>query len=225
MLPLLPRVALPRLAEPADPGPLGREAAREAARAELARREYADAQPPLLLRLVGRALRFVNDLFADAAARVGDGTLARVLVLGLLALAVGVVLTRLGPVSGRRGGRAVFDGSGVLTAAQHRSRAAELAAAGRHPEAVRERLRAVVRELESRGVIDRRPGRTATEVATDAGLAVPRLADPLHAAARLFDEVWYGGRAAGPQDYDGLVRLDEQVCGVELVRAGGRSGR
>jgi len=68
--------------------PLGRDAARDAARAELTRQPYADAQPPLLLRLVGRALRAVSDLFAGAAARVGDGRLARLL---LIAVVVGIV--------------------------------------------------------------------------------------------------------------------------------------
>jgi hypothetical protein len=135
--------------------PLGRDAARDAARAELTRQPYADAQPPLLLRLVGRALRAVSDLFAGAAARVGDGRLARLLLIAVVVGIVIVVLVRLGPLRDRRGatGRPLFDGNGTRTAAQHRAAADSLAGEGRWAEAVRERLRAVVRELEARGIL------------------------------------------------------------------------
>ena len=40
------------------------------------------------------------------------------------------------------------------------------------------------------------PGRTAGEVARDGGAALPPVAGGLRQGARLFDEVWYGGRAA-----------------------------
>ena len=61
---------------------------------------------------------------------------------------------------------------------------------------MRERLRAVVRELESRGVLEPRPSRTADEVARDGSAAVPDLAEPLRRATTTFDEIWYGGRTA-----------------------------
>ena len=196
--------------------PLGRDAARDAARAELTRQPYADAQPPLLLRLVGRALRAVSDLFAGAAARVGDGRLARLLLIAVVVGIVTVVLVRLGPLRDRRGatGRPLFDGNGTRTAAQHRAAADTLAGEGRWAEAVRERLRAVVREVEARGILDARPGRTADEVARDAGAAVPALADDLARAAGVFDEVWYGGRAAGPESLAALVAVDDRVRGA-----------
>ncbi len=195
--------------------PLGRDAARDAARAELARRPYADAQPPLLLRVVGRVLRAISDLFAGAAARVGNGLPARLLLVALVVGVAIVVLVRLGPLSGHRAvGRPVFDGSGTRTAAEHRAAADALAGQGRWAEAVRERLRAVVRELEARGVLDARPGRTADEVARDAGAAVPLLADDLVRAAGVFDEVWYGGRAAGPESLAVLVQVDDRVRGA-----------
>ena len=43
---------------------LTRESARDAAREELSRRQYEDAQPPLLVRLTGRFLRWLLDLVA-----------------------------------------------------------------------------------------------------------------------------------------------------------------
>lgn len=81
----------------------------------------------------------------------------------------------------------------VLTADQ-------LAAAGRYAEAVRERLRAIVRELIEREVIDHRPGWTVTELATACGRARPDTAVPLRGAADLFSEIWYGQRPATVDD-------------------------
>src|SRR5690606_31612112 len=62
----------------------------------------------------------------------------------------------------------------------------ELAAQGRFAEAVRERLRAIVRELVDRGVVDNRPGWTVTELAALAGSARPELLASLVAATDIF---------------------------------------
>ena len=57
-------------------------------------------------------------------------------------------------------------------------------------------MRAIVRSLEERALLDPRPGRTADEAAAEAGRALPAHADRLRAAARDFDDVTYGGRTA-----------------------------
>jgi hypothetical protein len=134
---------------------------------------------------------------------------------------VAAVLYRTGPL-GRRGPsrRALFEGSAVLTAQAHRELAEAAAGEGRWADAVRERLRAVVRELESRGALDPRPGRTAGEVARDGGAAVPAVAADLRRAAVLFDEVWYGGRDADAGSYAVLVGVDERVRDSRLVVTG-----
>jgi hypothetical protein len=145
-----------------------------------------------------------------------------VVVLGLLLVGlVAVVLHRTGPLA-RRGPQreALFAGSAVLTAQAHRELAEAAAGEGRWADAVRERLRAVVRELESRGALDPRPGRTAGEVARDGGAAVPALAADLSRAAMLFDEVWYGGRDADAGSYAVLVGVDERVRDSRLVVTG-----
>lgn len=72
----------------------------------------------------------------------------------------------------------------------------ELAAAGRYREAVRERLRAIVRDLVDRGVLEHRPGWTVTELARAAGAARPGAAAPLAAASEIFSGIWYGQRPA-----------------------------
>ncbi len=185
--------------------PLTREAAQEAARRELGRRPYADSQPPLLLRLVGEALRRVGSVLERATAQLGDGALARVLLVLVLAVVAGVVLARLGPLRRAPTAPAVLGPGPVRSAAEHRAASEALAAQGRFDEAVRERLRAVVRELETRGVLDPRAARTADEVAREAGSALPAVADGLRAAARVFDETWYGGRPAGAAQLAVLV--------------------
>jgi hypothetical protein len=104
-------------------------------------------------------------------------------------------------------------GSTVLTADEHRAAAERAATAGDLAEAVRERFRAVVRELEQRGVLDPRAGRTVDEVAQEAGTALPLVADDLRGAAVQFDDVWYGGRPATAEGYRQLVCVDDRVRG------------
>jgi hypothetical protein len=81
----------------------------------------------------------------------------------------------------------------------------QLAAAGRYAEAVRERLRAIVRDLIDRGVIPVSPGWTVTELATFATQARPELAPALQIGINVFSEIWYGLRPAGAED-DAMLR-------------------
>ncbi len=117
----------------------------------------------------------------------------------------------MGPLARSSRPPAVFAGSALRTADEHRALAQTAADQGRWADAVRERLRAVVRELEACGALDPRPGRTAGEVARDGGAAVPEVAADLARAAGVFDEVWYGGRTADASSYAVLVAVDERV--------------
>ena len=198
---------------------LGRDAARDAAREELRRQEYADARPSLLLRVVGRVLRELGELLDRAAGAAPGGLLGLLALLALLAALVAVVLARVGPLARRSRPGDLFEGSAELTPQQHRELAEQAARESRYADAVRERLRAVVRDLESRGALDPRPGRTAGEVARDGGVAVPAAAQDLHRAAVLFDEVWYGGRSADAASYAVMVDLDARVAGSRLGAA------
>lgn len=91
----------------------------------------------------------------------------------------------------------------------------QLAAAGRYAEAVRERLRAMVRELIEREVIEHRPGWTVTELATAAGRSRPATAPPLRGAADVFSEIWYGLRPATLDD-DASMRRHAAAVTQEL---------
>lgn len=195
---------------------LSREDAAEVARDELARQPYQDAQPSLVARLLARVFTELAELLGRASANAPGGVPGLLLLLLLLGAVAWVVLRYVRP---RRAGRArpLFDSARALTADGHRAAAEQAAAQGRWADAVRERLRAVVRELEQRGVLDPRPGRTADEVAAEAGAAVPATAADLHRAVRVFDEVWYGGRPATAQSYAVLVEVDRRVAEQRLA--------
>jgi len=197
---------------------LTREGARRAAHHELQDHRYGDAQPPLLLRVLGAVLRRFFALLSRASGGLPGGRVGLVLLALLLAGFVAVVLVRLRPTA-RQASAPVFTGGRTLTAAEHRALADQAASAGRWDDAVRERLRAVVRELESRGVLDPRPGRTAGEVASEGGTSVPAIAAPLRRATTVFDEVWYGGRTADAAAHDVVVAADHAVTTARLVVA------
>ncbi|MDI1460515.1 DUF4129 domain-containing protein [Catellatospora sp. KI3] len=92
-----------------------------------------------------------------------------------------------------------------------------LAAQGRYAEAVRERLRAMVRELVDRNVVGNQPGLTVAELARAAGAARPELAPAVTTATETFSTIWYGRRPA-TADHDAAVkdcldRVHEQLRG------------
>lgn len=72
-------------------------------------------------------------------------------------------------------------------------------------------MRAIVRCLEERALLDPRPGRTADEAAAEAGRSLPGHEIPLRAAARNFDDVTYGGRTADQQTYLTVQALDRDL--------------
>jgi hypothetical protein len=91
------------------------------------------------------------------------------------------------------------------------SLADRFAAEGRYAEAVRERLRGIVRGLVDRQVIEHRPGWTVMELAQAAATARPAVGTPLREAAQVFSDIWYGQRPAGATDDARMRVLAEQV--------------
>lgn len=203
------------------PVQLGRDEAQRLARLELARPEYQHDDESL----VSKAIRWILDRVSELLDRVSSASpqawLGFVAVVVIIALVVVAVRRRTGPLRRARSDVRAFD-VGDRSAAEQRAEAARFAAAGAWAEAVRARLRAVVRDLEERGLVDARPGRTADEIARDAGAALPSVAGALHEGARYFDDVWYGGRPADEAGYRRMVALDDAVV---AARPGTRSGR
>lgn len=193
------------------PVDVGRDEARAAAERELSDPAYAAAQPSFIDRILRWVSARLDELFSTVTA-LGPGGIAGLILLVLLAvLAVVIIRLRAGRVvRGVRGRSAVFEGS-TLSARDHRRLAEEAADRGALAEAVRERFRAIVRELEERGVLDEATGRTVDEIATRAGLALPAHADALRDAAWIFDDVVYGDRTATVDGYESLAALDNLI--------------
>ncbi|MFF2331116.1 MULTISPECIES: DUF4129 domain-containing protein [unclassified Streptomyces] len=182
--------------------------AREAAKHELSKPMYHENDPNLLQRGLDRLWGWIGDLLNTASGAAPGGPLGLVvLVLVVIGLAA-ALRWRLGTPHRTSGSAdALFDDS-PRSAAEHRTAAEAHAAAHRWNEAVQERMRAIVRSLEERALLDPRPGRTADEAAAEASRPLPAHAARLHAAAREFDDVMYGGRTSNQQAYLDLRALD-----------------
>ena len=178
--------------------------------------------------LVRRALEWLLDRLQELPLPHGSGSAigAGVLLVVVALLLVWALRRAGGPLARRRGaaGDAVFE-TGPRSAAQHRADADRAAAAGDWRTAVLERFRAVARELEERAVVPEQPGRTAGETADAAGVRLPALAGDLRAAARLFGDVRYGDRDAGPDADAGLRELDARLRGDGRAGQQGRADR
>lgn len=196
------------------PEPIGRDEAQELARRELEKPIYHRDDPSLLDRFLDRLQEWIQDLLNRVPGPGGGGgsgsTIALIAIILLIAGLVALLLWQM------RGRRNITSSRPALletpsTAKDHRAAAEAYAAAGRWPEAIRERLRAIARDLEERAVLDPRPGRTADELAAEAGTALPELAAELRTGVQIFDEVWYGDRPGGPDGYTTLKQLDERI--------------
>lgn len=165
--------------------------ARRWAEEELAKPIYDDS-PTLVERVVewfGRLLERLGELGAGA-----PPALVPVLVVLLAAVALAVALLLGGRVRRRRAARAasatLFDDTS--SAAELTARADAAARAGDYATAVVERFRAVIRDLDERGVLQDRPGLTAHEAVLAATQVLPGAGEGLARGGRLFDDARYG---------------------------------
>ncbi|ORA17550.1 DUF4129 domain-containing protein [Mycobacterium asiaticum] len=188
---------------------IDRDAAHEAAQRELNKPIYPkpsvtdailDKINEFLMRLLGKTSHIHGGWF----------TVTVMLILVVIAVIVAVHVARRTMRTNRGGDYELFD-VGQLTAAQHRATAESFAAEGNWSAAIRHRLRAVARELEETGVLAPVPGRTANELANDAGQALPHLAGELAQAATAFNDVTYGERPGTQAAYQMIADLDDHL--------------
>lgn len=185
------------------------DAAHDAAQRELQKPIYP--KPSLTERLV----EWLNELvyrLASAGSSLPGGwfTLSVLLIVLVVAIVVAVRIARRTMRTNRGGSYALF-GEQELSAAEHRATAEQHAAAGNWAAAIRHRLRAIARQLEDTGVLDAIPGRTATELARDAGKALPPLSAELTQAAISFNDVTYGDRPGTEAAYRMIADLDDHL--------------
>ncbi|MDG9720283.1 DUF4129 domain-containing protein [Streptomyces sp. DH24] len=193
------------------PVTLPRDPAREAARRELSKRMYHENDPGLFERALNAFWEWVDRLFGAASTATPGGTLGLLVVIVAVLAVLGALWWRLGTPRRRPASAPALFDDRPRSAAEHRAAAEAHAAQGHWNQAVQERMRAIVRALEERALLDVRPGRTADEAASDAGLALPAHTDQLRAAARDFDDVTYGGRAGTEQSYHRIADLDRDL--------------
>jgi hypothetical protein len=214
---------------PGDGGPpltVPREAARRAAERELSRPVYHQDDPGPIRKALDWFWDHVAELSGKVSHVAPGGTVGLIVIVLVVLLLIIALRMRLGAL--RRGPASepgLFD-DGPRSASDHRAAAEAHAAAGHWSEALQERMRALVRSLEERALLDPRPGRTADEAATEAARSLPAHTDALHAAARAFDEVTYAHRPADAAGYGRLRDLDTalQATTPEPAGAGAGSG-
>ncbi|MGN9756155.1 DUF4129 domain-containing protein [Streptomyces sp. SD31] len=188
-----------------------RDPAREAARRELSKHMYHENEPSWFQRALDTFWDWVEDLFNSASTVTPGGPLGLVVVILVVLAVLGALWWRLGtPRRQPTSSAALFDDR-PRSAAEHRAAAEAHAAQGHWNQAVQERMRAIVRSLEERALLDVRPGRTADEAAAEAGRSLPSHTDSLRAAARHFDDVTYGGRTATQPTYQRIAELDRAL--------------
>lgn len=148
----------------------------------------------------------------EATSKIPGGWLTATVLLVLLAVAVAVAIhVARRTMRTKRGGDYRLFETTPLTAAQHRATAEAFAAEGNWSAAIRHRLRAVARELEEAGVLSPNLGRTANELALDAGAVLPHLGGELSTAATAFNDVTYGERPGTPAAYQIIADLDDHL--------------
>lgn len=188
---------------------IDRDAAHQAAQNELSKpiyskgsaaQQFADWVNELLYRLL------------EKTASIPGGWFTATVLLILLAVAAAIAIhVARRTMRTNRGGDHLLFGAAQLTAAQHRATAESYAAQGNWAAAIRHRLRAVARQLEETGVLEPAPGRTANELASDAGAALPHLAGELSQAAMAFNDVTYGERPGTQAAYQMVADLDDHL--------------
>ncbi|HZQ31580.1 MAG TPA: DUF4129 domain-containing protein [Mycobacterium sp.] len=188
---------------------IDRDAAHDAAQRELSKPIYP--KPDFLQRISDWIDDLISRLVVKSAHVPGGWfTVALLVTLVVIALIVAVWIARRTLRTNRRGELDLF-GDVELSAAEHRATAERYAAEGDWAAAIRHRLRAVARQLEENGVLNPVPGRTASELARDAGRSMPDLAPQLASAAGSFNDVTYGEQLGSEPAYLEIAALDEQI--------------
>ena len=196
-----------------------RDPAQKAARRELAKRMYHENDPSLYERALNAFWDWLGKLLDAASSATPGGTVGLIVLTLAVVTVIAALWWRLGtPRRQALSAPALFD-ERPRTAAEHRAAAEAHAAQGHWNPALQERMRAIVRSLEERALLDVRPGRTADEAATDAARTLPAHTDRLRAAAREFDDVTYGGRRASEQSYHRVAELDHDLERTRPVHA------
>ncbi|MCV7216298.1 DUF4129 domain-containing protein [Mycobacterium crocinum] len=188
---------------------IDRDAAHDAAQRELAKPIYPKES------LTDRLSEWLQELLYRVIAKGSSipGGWLTIAVLAIVVLIAFIVAVRIARTTMRtnRGADAGLFGTRELSAAEHRATAESYAAQGNWAAAIRHRLRAVARHLEESGLLNPVPGRTANELARDAGELLPAFGGEMRRAATVFNDVTYGEQPGSESDYRMVADLDEAL--------------
>lgn len=199
------------------PVDIGRDEARQRALEELAKSKYRQGLPPevegFLRKVLDLLERIVGWLVGSRIGQGGSGVnWGFAIAVIILLVALGLIIWRVGlPKWRRRVPRGGVQLDPTKPADDYRLMAEDHAGRGDWGSAVRDRFRAVVRELEVRTILDVRPARTAWEAAGSAARQLPDSQDALFAGAELFNDVMYGDRRPDAAAYAQMVSVDTAV--------------
>jgi hypothetical protein len=191
---------------PLDPS--GDEA-RRALRRELAQPDYNETN------LIERIEHWVRRLFDDSVGAAADlpalGTFAAILIGLLLAVGVGVLVSRARRTARVRTDRAPALTGEVVSAAELRTRAEAALAEGRYDDALVDAYRALALRQVERGRIEDLPQATAHELAAGLAREFPAHRTSVERSADLFDSVLYGDHPATHEQAVAVLGLDDEL--------------
>ena len=197
---------------PAAPA-LGPDEARERILEELSKAEYDDS-PGFVAWLLGVIDDWLTGLLDGIDGSSTSQAVIAVLVVLALALVVVLVLRRTGMLrrSPSLAVDAALDAEPVLSGEELRGASRAAIDAGRSDDGTVLALRALVRDLEERTLLDVATGMTAHEAAHRAAAAFPDLRGRLQRGADAFDTAAYSVRSAGQKQAEDLLRLAEYIA-------------
>lgn len=198
---------------PLSPPDVDPDEARRRMLEELSKAEYDDS-PGFVSWLLG----LLEDWLTDVLSGIDGSSAAQAGIFAVLAVMVAVVaflvLRRTGLV--RRGAalsvETALDAEESLSAAQLRAAARDAIDQGRTDDATVLAMRALVRDLDERTLLDVTDGMTAHEAAGAAAAPFPDLRSRLQLGAEAFDTAAYSFRSVGSKQAQDLVRLTEYIA-------------
>lgn len=207
--------------------PVGGDEARRAAANELAKQPYQAHQESILERWLNDFLDQIDRFLNSISGGTFGANWGFLVVVVAAILLVALLIWRFGLPARSVSGKEPQLHLGTGTTGSHTDLADRYAADGRYAEAVRERLRAIVRSLEERDLLDPRPGRTVTEIVAAVRRSLPGAVDQLTTGAQIFSDIWYGTKTATADDDKVMRQVYEAVAAAkpadtepELVSAG-----
>ena len=192
---------------------LGPDEARERILEELAKDEYDDS-PGFVAWLLGAIEDWLARMVDGVDGSSATQTVVAVLLALVLAAVVVLVLRRTGLLrrSPALAVDAALDAEPVLSGEELRGAARDAIDAGRTDDGTVLALRALVRDLEERTLLDVATGMTAHEAATRAALTFPDLRGRLQRGADAFDTAAYSVRSVGGKPAEDMLRLAEYIA-------------